>query len=357
MFSETPLPNQILTLFQRLTGSSPPPIYVLGRNTYAERVARVFDVQAFVDDFTQEKSFLSKPVIHMGQLAPDSVVVSCVVDTVPLTGIEKLQLHGVREIIDFFSLSRLAPRQFGEMEHCAGNREDILTNAGQYEWVYQHLADETSKQHFAKVVQFRLNKDLNHMRGFKLAIDRQYFEDFLSRHPAEVFVDGGGYDGQNTIQLAAWNQWYRRVHYFEPAPQMMEVSRKRLAALRDIHFSQKGLFSRKDRLRFNADAGLAGSISSNGQLEIETIRLDDAVPEPITFLKLDIEGAEYDALQGAEQHIKAHTPTMAVCIYHNQQDFWRIPRQVLGMNDRYNVYVRHYTESVRETVMFFVPKK
>jgi hypothetical protein len=47
---------------------------------------------------------------------------------------------------------------------------------------------------------------------------------------------------------------------------------------------------------------------------------------------------------------------MAVCIYHDQRDFWRVPLWVLEIDDRYDVYIRHYTQGVHETVMFFVPK-
>jgi hypothetical protein len=107
-------------------------------------------------------------------------------------------------------------------------------------------------------------------------------------------------------------------------------------------------------LRFDA-AGPGSSISPTGQAEIEVVRLDDEVREPITFFKLDIEGAECEALKGAAGHIRSETPAMAVCIYHHQQDFWRIPFQVLEYNDRYKLYVRHYSEGVNETVMFFVP--
>jgi FkbM family methyltransferase len=175
-------------------------------------------------------------------------------------------------------------------------------------------------------------------------------------HEAEVFVDGGGYDGQTSLQFAAWNKAYRRIYYYEPVPAMMEVSRRNLAGLRDVSFLQKGLFSRNDRLRFDTGAGPASNITATGQSEIDVVCLDDEVHEPITFLKLDIEGAEFEALQGTVNHIRSASPTLAVCIYHDQRDFWRIPLRVLEVNDRYDLYVRHYSESIRETVMFFVPK-
>jgi FkbM family methyltransferase len=354
--NEIAVAPQKVELFERLMSGASKPVFVLGRNKYAERVSRAVAVRAFIDDFTSEKIYLEKPVIRMTDLPGECLVVSCVMDTVPVSAWDRLRSAGMSDIIDYFTLARVAPKAFAPVDFCSGNRADILEHKVRYQQVYDRLADETSKQHFAKVVAFRLNMDLEQMRGFSLAIDRQYFEPFLPVSLNGVFVDGGGYDGQTTTQFAAWNPTYRKVHYFEPLPAMMKVSRGNLAGLHDVNFVQKGLFSRNDRLRFQTGAGPANSLSPTGQIEIEVVRLDDEVREPIALLKLDIEGAEHEAIQGAAEHIRSETPTLAVCIYHDQRDFWRVPQRVLQINDRYNLFVRHYTESVRETVMFFVPK-
>jgi FkbM family methyltransferase len=343
-------------IFQRLISGGSAPIYVLGRNKYAERVSRRVAVRAFVDDFTADTSYLGKPVVRMADLPSHCIVISCVVAGNSITALERLNAAGVRQAIDYFALVRLAPETFAPVDYCAGNRQDIIANAPRYEWVYNLLADDISKRHFEKVVRFRFSMDLEQMRGFTLTIDNQYFEPFLPRNRAEVFVDGGGYDGKTSRQFAAWNQAYHRIYYFEPIPAMMDLSRRNLAGLRDVCFLQKGLFSRHDRLRFDATAGAASSISATGQSEIEVVRLDDEIQEGITFLKLDVEGAEVEALRGAAEHIRSESPTVAVCIYHDQQDFWRVPLRVLEINPRYDIYLRHYTQGVHETVMFFVPK-
>lgn len=356
ILDECAVSPQKKNVFRHLMSGQGASIYVLGRNKYAQRVSRVVPIQAFIDDFTEETSYMGRPVIRMADLAGNCIVVSCVVDCHSLTALDRLHSVGVREVTDYFTLSRLAPNSFAPVDYCVRNRQDILDNLAQYQQVYDRLADDLSRQQFAKVVRFRLSMDLEHMRGFTVALDRQYFEDFLPLRTGEVFVDGGGYDGKTTLRFAARNKAYRRIYYFEPLPAMMEISRRNLASLRDIRLLQKGLFSRNDRLQFDTEAGPASSLSATGQLEIEVVRLDDEVQEPITFIKLDIEGAEYEALIGAEEHIRSETPTMAVCVYHDQQDFWRVPLRVLEINDRYKVYVRHYSEGILETVMFFVPQ-
>jgi hypothetical protein len=77
---------------------------------------------------------------------------------------------------------------------------------------------------------------------------------------------------------------------------------------------------------------------------------------PPTFLKIDVEGAEEAVLDGAKQTIRKHHPRIAVSVYHKGDDLRRIPEQVLSFREDYDVYLRHYSEGVVETVAFFVPR-
>ncbi len=70
---------------------------------------------------------------------------------------------------------------------------------------------------------------------------------------------------------------------------------------------------------------------------------------------MDIEGAELNAIDGAAATIARAHPRLALSIYHNAGDFWRVPERVLGIRSDYKLYIRHYTESIYETVMFFQP--
>ncbi len=70
---------------------------------------------------------------------------------------------------------------------------------------------------------------------------------------------------------------------------------------------------------------------------------------------MDIEGAEPLALDGVRQTIEHAHPVLALAVYHYADGlapFWQIPEKVLSIRDDYDVYVRNYTESIYETVMF-----
>ena len=72
---------------------------------------------------------------------------------------------------------------------------------------------------------------------------------------------------------------------------------------------------------------------------------------------MDIEGAEYEAILGCINIIKKCSPTLAISVYHSISDFWRIPFLVLSINPNYKLFVRHYTETGYETVMYFIPNE
>ena len=72
---------------------------------------------------------------------------------------------------------------------------------------------------------------------------------------------------------------------------------------------------------------------------------------------MDIEGGELSALSGAHQTILDHHPRLAIAVYHGADQLWQIHSAVLSIREDYDIYIRHYTESIYETVMFFIPRK
>ena len=74
------------------------------------------------------------------------------------------------------------------------------------------------------------------------------------------------------------------------------------------------------------------------------------------FIKLDIEGAEQDAIDGAKNTIRKYKPILAICIYHKAEDWYKIPEKVLEIEKDYDIYLRHYMEGIFESVMYFIPK-
>ncbi len=334
------------------------PVFVMGRNKYAEYVSSVLgrydrSVSAYVDDFTEDKSFMGKPVISSEDI-PDGLVVSCVVDGRPLTALNRLRTCGVLNIIDYFSLVRLEPQLFPPPEFCENNRRDIEENERKYLWLRGILEDPLSLRTLDSIVAFRYSFDLDFMTWFAFKTDEQYFEMFLKRGDEEIFVDGGGFDGKTSEQFVLAVHGYDKIYFFEPSIEMLNIAKERLSQYPRIKFAQKCLYDRKAMLTFDATKGSTSSISSLGNDIVEAVCLDDIITDKISFVKLDIEGSEVEALKGSEKTIVKYRPKIAVAVYHNQEHFWKIPEYLLSLDKTYKVHLRHYTEGILETVMYFV---
>lgn len=329
--------------------------YILGINEYAQEIAALIGVDAFIDDYSNEASWLGKPIVRLASVGPDCMVVSCVTANRPITALARLDAAGIERYCDYFSLANASAGRLPLIHALAETGQDHRENAAEYQWVRSRLFDDESRQVFDSLMEFRLTGNLEAMAGFEYAADRQYFEPFLSLYKGEVFVDGGGFDGFTSEEFARRSTDYASIHFFEPSQKTLAVAKEKLASLEHVHFYPLGLYDRRATLRFDADSGSASRISESGGIAIEVARLDEVVTEQVTFIKLDLEGAELAALNGMREHILHDHPKLAVAVYHHPSHFWRVPRLILGIRDDYRVYLRHYTEGWTETVMFFIP--
>ena len=87
---------------------------------------------------------------------------------------------------------------------------------------------------------------------------------------------------------------------------------------------------------------------------ITSVPLDEVLKEPATFIKMDIEGAEYNALLGAEQMIRQHHPRLAICVYHSLEDYIRIPLLIRSFYHGYQFYFRHHSVTSGESVFYAI---
>lgn len=329
--------------------------YVFGINEYAESVAGATHIDGFIDDFTQATTWMGKPVYKLASISPDSLVISCVTASFPVSALCKLEKAGIQRFADYFSVAEISAGLLPQVRAIVETQEDHQRNAAEYNWVRQRLSDGISRDVFDRILNFRLTGSLQSMTVFEYAADRQYFEPFLGLQPGEIFVDGGGFDGMTSREFATRCPDFAAIHLFEPSAKMLAVAQTKLADLARVNYYQVGLYDRSAKLHFDASGGSASRIAENGSETITVACLDDITRDIVSFIKLDLEGAEQPALWGARKHISDDHPKLAVAVYHQPADFWQIPKFILGVRDDYKIYLRHYTEGWTETIMFFIP--
>ncbi|WP_038907572.1 FkbM family methyltransferase [Dickeya oryzae] len=341
--------------FERFTRTDGTKRYVLGVNPYAEAVARVAPVDGFIDEYTTLTTWLGKPVLRLNQIDKDSMVVSAVTNSRPKTGVEKLKAAGVKEVMDYFAFADLSNGSVPQLECITDMRKEHASNSAKFEWIRGLLIDDESRQVFDDILRFRLEANLAAIEKYDFCVDRQYFEPFVVFSEGEVFVDGGGFDGFTSLEFAKRCPGYGSIHFFEPGSDTLVLAKENMRNLHNVNYHLLGLFDRNTTLSFSSGDGSASHISEDGDVKIEVATLDSVVNEPVSFIKLDLEGAEIAALTGMKQHILDDHPKLAVAVYHYPSDFWTIPEYILSLRSDYRIYLRHYTEGWAETIMFFIP--
>jgi FkbM family methyltransferase len=220
------------------------------------------------------------------------------------------------------------------------------------------MADEESRQIVRRMVDFRCGRDLA-FSSF-VSPEPQYFNKLtlppLIGRPI-IYVDGGAYDG-DTFRALRGQVDLRRAYLFEPDPgnfarltSGIPVERSEVVCL------PMALADRHQLVSFQSGGGEAAAMVMGGETTILTIRLDDVLPtERIDLLKLDVEGAEDAALQGAATLLARSRPVLALSLYHCPSDLWRLPALVTTLCPGYRLYVRQHWFNSFDAVLYAIPE-
>jgi FkbM family methyltransferase len=240
----------------------------------------------------------------------------------------------------------------------------VLDQAADMQRAYPLLADDESRIEFLAQIRWRCLLDDAELPGPHPAEEAPFPSDLVRLLDNEVYVDCGAFDGDSVRHyLARVGSRFAGIYAFEPDAanlvRMTETIARLAPATRDRIRLAPYALSREDGFaRFEAE-GSAGSrvISSPGSVEVPCRSLDSYFGEDIapTFIKMDIEGAEIDAIPGAAKTIARCRPVMAVCAYHRPSDLWQIPILLHQAWSGYRIFLRRYAEDCWETMYYAIP--
>ena len=172
-----------------------------------------------------------------------------------------------------------------------------------------------------------------------------------------VFVDCGAFDGDTLRALSAAGRKMHDYFAFEPQQELgarIRASAEALAIPRAM-IVPCGISSKVQQIRFStAEEGKSAvKRDAAGENVIQCTALDTMLAgTPPTFIKMDIEGMEIEALRGAEKLIREHHPQLAICVYHDMSHIWRIPLLLREFYGGYRFYLRNYQYMGLETVVY-----
>lgn len=275
--------------------------------------------------------------------------------------------------------------------------EDLLAHGDELLAVYNLLSDRKSRDIFtSRIALFAGGADFQSFRDFIANFSDvrheqgsnfqecmhstkydseaylQFNNDLLALGADEVLVDGGAYTGDSTLEFINACErnglQYGKIICYEPDPGIFGELRKNTSPYSNVRLRPFGLWSHASTLQFAGsnilrpgstrilsvyDKGddLAGNQS--GIAEIQTLSIDEDLPdEAVTIIKMDVEGAEMNALRGAAKTIEKCRPRLIISAYHKRNDLFEIPLLIHRIAPGYKLYFRHFSSNFGETTLF-----
>ncbi|MFB5085894.1 FkbM family methyltransferase [Psychrobacillus sp. PGGUH221] len=302
---------------------------------------------------------------------------------------KQLQKIGLQLFEDFIAYDNLYWIDEIQFSNCVGAPfyESLINNQERFEEVYDMLEDEYSKDIYTRVINYRLTSlnpikrgknnlpiplTIHRVNGIKKIrlkneltskfeknfqkyeqdllitglINSTYeYKDIITNANLNVVIDAGGFIGDTAI-LFAFKNVKGKIYSFEPSKAGFEKILSLQNSFSNIEPVKKGLWNENAVLKFDErDDSLESSRIGEGESDIEVVTLDHFVEgnniSKVNFIKMDIEGAELNALKGARGVIKRDKPDLAICIYHSPTDLWEIPLWIKTNFPEYKVYINH----------------
>ena len=268
---------------------------------------------------------------------------------------KQLELFGHKNIFSFYEVGGYVGENFKcigsellQYSHLPLSRKQLLS-VNKFK---KFLADDLSKEILERIILMRQQE--SPFFGY------DYLDEcditgggIFSFSLEEIMVDAGAYTG-DTIEYfrKTTNDRFKKIYAFEPDWGNFNTLKNNVNSDSRINLINSGLWENRDYLYFSDENKDTSHFSNCGIKKVFVQDLDSFISEPITFIKMDIEGSELKALKGAEKIIKNFRPKLSIAIYHHYNDLWDIPILLSEWVPEYNFYIRQQSFSQSETILY-----
>lgn len=202
----------------------------------------------------------------------------------------------------------------------------LIDHRDDFIWLYNRLSDYRSRIVLCCMLLNWISFDPDNINTMMENNFPNYFDlDLVRCSDKEVFVDLGAFTGNTTLDFINTYRSYKKIYCYEITPSSYAQMQESLSRYANVELRNRG-------------AGDQEGIIPNTEIKVVTI--DDDIPEKVTMIKMDIEGAEYNAIEGCRRHILHDRPKLLLSVYHNNIDIWRIPTLINSIRDDYKFYLR-----------------
>lgn len=371
--SPSALEARMQAAWRSRAGSDRPPLVLFGAGTLGRKVQAALAksdlrILAFTDNDPRTWGTVlhGLPVLSPAEATEQFGETACFVVTIwraegephrfPETEAQ-LRKMGVRHVAHFSHLAWTHPQ--GLLPHYSLDLPQYVVEAREAVLAALDLFQEGhSRDLFTRHALWRLTLDFDLLPPTDP--DEIYFPAGIIQPGKDaVLADAGAFDGDTCRRmLEVWGGETRRIHAFEPDPASAQKFQAWMVESPDrdrIHFHPMALGSHPGTLRFQGTGALNATASHLGSVEVPCRTLDEVLrDDPPDFIKMDIEGAELDALQGATQLLR-RGPSLAICLYHVQDHLWSIPLLLRDALPHHRLHLRYHGTDAWELVLYAVP--
>ena len=218
----------------------------------------------------------------------------------------------------------------------------VEKNAEKIDRVYSLLADDWSRKVYANIINYKISGSIEYLRD--ITTDREAdLAELFDFCESEEYLDLGAYDGDTIAEFSRLTGGrFKSITALEPDAKNFK---KLLAATEGdsrITCVQKAVWDCDTVLRFNNRAGRNSALNDVGRVEVEAACVDGLSQSGFSFIKMDVEGAEKQALLGARRTIAQRKPKLFISAYHRNEDIFELPLLVLSLNEEYRIYFRKH---------------
>jgi len=219
-------------------------------------------------------------------------------------------------------------------------------NNKKFIWMYENLEDYRSKKVLLSIIQNWITFDFSYLQKMYDFTYEHYFDlDIINCDKNEVFLDIGAYIGdtvQSYIRVFGEGN-YKKIYCYEITEETFYKLKRNTSKYENIEYRMKGVSNKSGYASLNTNGeNSSNKLVDDNAANIVITTIDEDINEEVTFIKMDIEGAEKSALEGCKNHIKRSHPKLAISIYHNNEDIWKVAELIKEIDTTYKFYMRYY---------------
>lgn len=221
----------------------------------------------------------------------------------------------------------------------------FVAHEAELQEVYERLADDASRRVMALLCNYFISGKIAYLMA--AVSDKTESQRLLNLSREEVYLDLGAYNGDTVREFSdTVGRQYRQILALEPDQKNFRKLLQNTKEMPRFTGINRGVWRERCSLFFASKAGRNSALSPQGTRSVACLAVDDIqqiyAEAPITYIKMDVEGSERQALLGAAATISRYKPKLLVSAYHRNEDLFSLPRLIWRYNPSYAIYLRHH---------------